>query len=220
LSKALLREDKQQDNTNAFTEKLPDGVLPEAPVPRVPSPCEPHPQPPNHCNCFLPACELSRKFRSFEFVTAEETPQFRPTTKKYEEEPRTPNRTCFIVDELPKTSVVLSTPSPVKSFDGHFDQSENVTVVENINQDCIKNTDLIIEPPTPFVDRFNDADTVSLCESDRPGSPEHTSTPKSTKNRCCTPRLHYRKDLQLRKPKHLKDSFYRLIFNTIIIIQL
>ncbi|XP_015380018.1 PREDICTED: protein inscuteable homolog [Diuraphis noxia] len=210
LSKALLKEDKQQKNTNAFTDQLPDGVLPEALVPRVPSPCEPQPQSPNHCNCFLPACELSRKFRSFEYVAVEETSPFRPTPKKYEEEPRTPNRTCFIVDELPKTSVVLLTPSSVKSFDGHFDQSENVTVVENIKQDCIKNNDLIIDPPTPFVDRFNDADTVSLCESDRPGSPEHTSTPKSTKNRCCTPRLHYRKDLQLRKPKHLKDSFNRI----------
>lgn len=221
LSKALPKEDKQHDNTNAFTDKLPDGVLPEATVPRVPSPCEPHPQTPNHCNCLLPACELSRKFHSFEFVTAEETTPFRQTTKRYEKEPaRTPNRTCFIVDELPKTPLILSTPSSVKSFDGHFDQSENVTVVENIKQDCIKNNELlIIDPPTPFVDRLNDVDTVSLCESDRPGSPEHTSTPKSTKNRCCTPRLHYRKDLQLRKPKHLKNSFSRLVFNNKIIIQ-
>lgn len=207
-SKTLPKENKQQDKINAFTEQLPDGVLSEVSVPRLSSPCEPQPQSPDHCNCFLPACELSRKFRSFEYVTADETSPFRLPTKRFEEEPRTPNRTCFIVDELPKTNaVLLSTPSSVKSFDGHFDQSENVTVVENIKQDCVKNNELIIDPPKPFVDCYNNEDTVSLCESDKPGTPEHTSTPKSTKNRCCTPRLHYRKDLQLRKPKHLKDSF-------------
>lgn len=134
------------------------------------------------------------------------------------EEPRTPNRTCFIVDELPKNSnavtAILSTPSSTKSFD--FDRSENVTVVEKINRDVenADDDDLIIEPPTPFVDRLNNAleqdDTESLCsESDRPGTPEHTSTPKSTKNRCCTPRLHYRKELQLRKPKNQQNTIDR-----------
>lgn len=217
-SKALPKADKLE-NTNLFTDKFPGEVLYESPVSRVPSPCEPQPQSPDHCNCFLPACELSRKFSSYDYVTAEETSPFRPTIKGREEEPCMPNRTCFIVDELPKTSVVLlATPSSVKSFDSHFDVSENVTVVENIKRDCTKNDELIIDPPTPFVDRLNGADTVSLCESDTPGIPDHTSTPKSSKNRCCTPRLYYKKELQLRKPKHLQDSFNRLIFNTKIII--
>lgn len=173
------------------------------------------------CDCFLPACELSRKFRSYECTASVEAT---PTKWYAKNEPRTPNRTCFIVDELPKNggsggvTTQQSTPSSVKSFDGHFDQSENVTVVENVKQDDDGNEDgiddLIIEPPTPFVDRFNDmpedgATAVSLCESNAPNTPEHTSTPKPTKDRCCTPRLHYKKDLQLRKPKKLQYSFDR-----------
>ncbi|XP_025411976.1 protein inscuteable homolog isoform X2 [Sipha flava] len=203
LSKALPKEEKQlQDETNVFTDKLPGGILSETSVSRIPSPCES--QQSDICNCFLPACELSRKFRSLEYVADADTSSPFRKTKRYEEELRTPNRTCFIVDELPKSNVVLSTPSSTKSFDGHFDQSENVTVVENVKQDGGSNDNLIIDPPTPFVDRLNNADSISLCESDRPDTPEHTSTPKSTKDRCCTPKLHYRKELQLRKPKCLQ----------------
>lgn len=210
--------------TNEFTDVLPDGVLPEVPVARVADqPCGSQPQPPEHCDCFLPACELSRRFRSYELVSggggggtttvaeltaAEFLPSpFKPT-KKHTELLRTPNRTCFIVDELPKSNATLSsTPGSVKSFDGHFDRSENVTVVENVQQPDNSDGDneSIIDPPTPFVDRLND--DVSFSESDRPETPpEHTSTPKSTKDRCCTPRLHYRKDLQLRKPKNLQTD--------------
>lgn len=176
------------------------------------------------CDCFLPACELSRKFRSYECTAAVEATPIKWCNAI--NEPRTPNRTCFIVDELPKNNgnsgitTQQSTPSSMKSFDGHFDQSENVTVVENVKRDDDgdehEDDDLIIEPPTPFVDRFNndvledDATGVSLCsESNALNTPEHTSTPKSTKDRCCTPRLHYRKDLQLRKPKKLQYSFDR-----------
>lgn len=226
--------------------RLPDGVLPE-----LPTACEaaPHAAVPAtdsdpHCDCFLPACELSRKFRSYEHVTAAveaassfRTPTAAAKTHAQEPSPRTPNRTCFIVDLLPKSgggssagpqtpssAAQLSTPGSVKSFDGHFDQSENVTVVENVNQpptDGDDRGDLIIEPPTPFVDRFSDDDAVDGGDrvaaglgdgeplSDGPDSPEHTSTPKSTKNRCCTPKLHYRKELQLRKPKNLQASFDR-----------
>lgn len=203
LSKTLPKEIKQLDETNVFTDKLPGGVLSEASVARSPSPCES--QQSEICNCFLPACELSRKFRSLEYVAADTSSPFR-LTKRYEEEPRTPNRTCFIVDEIPKSNVVLSTPSSTKSFDGHFDQSENVTVVENTKESGTTNDDLIIDPPTPFIDNLINEDSVSFCESDRPDTPEHTSTPKSTKDRCCTPRLHYRKELQLRKPKNQQNN--------------
>lgn len=205
LSKVLPKEEQQlQVETNVFTDKLPGGVLSEASVARIPSPCES--QQSEICNCFFPACELSRKFRSLEYMAAADASSPFRMTKRYEEELRTPNRTCFIVDELPKSNVVLSTPSSTKSFDGHFDQSENVTVVENVKSSDGSNDDLIIDPPTPFVDRINNADSVSLCESDRPDTPEHTSTPKSTKDRCCTPRLYFRKELQLRKPKYLQSN--------------
>lgn len=225
-------------------DRLPDGVLPEeAPAAnpggtlKSPPSTFAHPEPPP-CDCFLPACELSRKFRSYEHVTvtADDTASspFRllcnkpPAAAETDgpQSPRTPNRTCFIVDELPKSggSVAslppppLSTPSSAKSFD--FDQSENVTVVENVGPREDREN-VIIEPPTLFVDRLND-DMVDGCNrsgdvvssddgelSDGPDTPEHTSTPKSTKNRCCTPRLHNKKDLQLRKPKNLQKSFDR-----------
>lgn len=229
--------------TNVFADLLSlstaDAASPEAPVAacRVsPSP-SPSPSPSSspsrlsplplpssspsaaeHCDCPLPACELSRKF----------TP-FRPTAKWYvaaddeRTSPRTPNRTCFIVDELPKSGVAAlsSTPGSVRSFDGHFDRSENVTVVENVVADehdddggGVGDDPMIIEPPTPFVDRFNDAASADdCCESDGPDTPEHTSTPKSAKDRCCTPRLHYRKELQLRKPKNLLNAFDRYVYS-------
>lgn len=198
---------------NSFTDELSDGVLPETQGPCwVPSQSETL----EPCSCFLPACELSRKFR------------FSPTTRpmlQQAEEPVTPNRTCFIVDELPKSGgsgdtllQLQSTPSSVKSFDGHFDQSENITVVENVKQDDSgeggnDNCDnLIIEPPTPFIDSFYaEHDVMSLYSGsdDGPDTPDNTSTPKSTKNRCCTPRFHYRKELQLRKLKNLQNGYDR-----------
>lgn len=255
-SKGLSRQPKDEDDDdddndgkrqrpdamNAFAaDQLSDDALPEAHLSscRTPSSTAIHATstcPPEPCDCFLPACELSRKFRSYEYVPRicdaadliAATP-FRPTAVRYAAaatvEPRTPNRTCFIVDELPKSgggttpAQPQSTPSSVKSFDGHFDRSENVTVVENVgsNPDGDDDDDksMIIDPPTPFVDRLqNDAaDAViidSLCESNGGlDVPEHTSTPKSTKDRCSTPRLHYRKDLQLRKPKNLQASYDR-----------
>lgn len=173
-----------------------------------PSRFEPSAEP---CDCLLPACELSRKFRSYRYGGDAVAPDaalspFAPNAKRHAEEQRTPNRTCFIVDELPKNGSdggampqQLSTPSSTKSFDGHFDRSENVTVVENVcndGQDDGDGRQLIIDPPTPFVDRADEADSLS----DAP--PEHTSTPKSSKNRCCTPKMHCRKELQLRKPKN------------------
>jgi len=111
------------------------------------------------------------------------------------------------VDELPKSGgAVPAVQQPsTPSFDGDFDRSENVTVVENVrnigehDDDDDDGRQLIIDPPTPFVDRADDVDSLS----DGPDAPpEHTSTPKSTKNRCCTPKLHYRKQLQLRKPQN------------------
>lgn len=240
---------------DSFADGLPHGVLPEEEeeeekaekTARIPSPCGllreqrppsvPVEEAPPHCDCFLPACELSRKFRSYDYASP-----FRPSpvadaasNRRAEEEPRTPNRTCFIVDELPKSggprSVPLqSTPDSVKSFDGHFDQSENVTVVENVkrddednddddgddsNPDVLDDGDSIIDPPVPFVDdrlkTEQEYDATSVCSSvpDRPDTPEHTSTPKSTKDRCCTPRLQYRKELQLKKPKSSQNIIDR-----------
>ncbi|VVC30242.1 Hypothetical protein CINCED_3A021057 [Cinara cedri] len=213
-SRSLLPKDDQNrpcgNVGSSFADELPNGVLPETSAPCwVPSQSET----PEPCSCFLPACELSRKFR------------FSPTTRtlsQQAEEPVTPNRTCFIVDELPKSSggsgVVLqlqSTPSSIKSFDGHFDRSENITVVENVKQDdsgAGDGDDLIIEPPTPFVDHFctdrdtPDAASLSNGSEDGPDTPEHTSTPKSTKDRCSTPRFHYRKELQMKKSKILQNS--------------
>lgn len=227
-----------KSNDSEFIDHLPDGVLPEVSMAcRIPSPsqCGKSPTPPEPCDCFLPACELSRKFRSYECASpATETtlsPQFKPTPKRLytpgarPEELCTPNRTCFIVDELPKSGTTIreqqlqSTPGSVRSFDGHFDQSENVTVVENVVDEPRENgsnndDNLIIDPPTPFVDRYfnqgdDDVDAVSLhVESDGPDmTPEHTSTPKSSKNRCCTPKLYYRKELQLRKQKTTSDRY-------------
>lgn len=249
--------------------RLPGGVLPEKAAPDgtlLPSDIDrPRLEPPP-CDCFLPACELSRKFRSYEHVTASvaddvvSSPLFRlqprdkppaaATVDGPQQSPCTPNRTCFIVDELPKSggsvgsavaAAVLppppplplqSTPGSTKSLD--FDQSENVTVVENVGpREDRENA--IIEPPTPFVDRLSqneddaldgcdrsagaadvavaspdDGGDESSCDELLDAPPEHTSTPKSTKNRCCTPSwLHYRKDLQLRKPRNLQKSFDR-----------
>jgi len=126
------------------------------------------------------------------------------------DEPRTPNRTCFIVDELPKIGggAVLSTPSSINSFD----RSENVTVVENVRgvvgqgvDDDNDDRQLIIDPPTPFVDRVGNDDADSL--SDGPDTPpDHTSTPKSTKNGYCTPKPNYRKES--RKPTTNNDRRY------------
>lgn len=224
--------------TDSFTNVLPHGVLPEEGAPTAVAeillPCDlrdprpsPTPEEEAHCDCFLPACELSRKFRTYDYASP-----FRPpiataaASRRTEEEPRTPNRTCFIVDELPKSGgpravTLQSTPSSVKSFDGHFDQSENVTVVENVKPDDDGDGDhidgdSIIDPPIPFVDdrlKIEQEDTTSVCSSvpDRPDTPEHTSTPKSSKDRCCTPRLHYRKELQLKKPKSLQNSSDRYI---------
>lgn len=249
MSRHAKDEDDGDDDNNDGKRQRPDGVLPEAHFPscRTPSSTDGHATstcPPEPCDCFLPACELSRKFRSYEYVPRTcdaadpmmaATP-LRPTAVRYGlaavEEPRTPNRTCFIVDELPKSggggttpAQPQSTPGSVKSFDGHFNRSENVTVVENVGgkqQDGNDNDDddddddksMIIDPPTPFVDRLQndaaDTSVESLSESNGGlDAPEHTSTPKSTKDRCCTPRLHYRKDLQLKKPKNLQASYDR-----------
>lgn len=240
-----------KSNDSKFTNHLPDGVLPDASAAdRIPSPspsqCGEPQTPLEPCDCFLPACELSRKFQSYECTSpaAEITlsPRFRPIPKisytpiSRPEDPHTPNRTCFIVDELPKSGSVIreqqlqSTPSSAKSFDGHFDRSENVTVVENVVDEpwdnASKNNDdnLIIDPPTPFVDRCfvqsdDDVNAASLhVESDGPDmTPEHTSTPKSSKNRCCTPRLHYRKELQLKKPKIASDRYILYTYSNLII---
>lgn len=231
-----------KSNDSEFANHVADGVLSEASVTcRIlstsPSQCSEPQIPLEPCDCFLPACELSRKFHSYECVSpaAETTvsPRFIPIPKimsytpvSRPEDPYTPNRTCFIVDELPKSGTAIrekqlqSTPSSVKSFDGNFDRSENVTVVENFVEEPKENAsnndddNLIIDPPTPFVDRCftqsnDDVDAASLhVESDEPDMiPEHTSTPKSSKNRCCTPRLHYRKELQLKKPKTTSDRY-------------
>lgn len=242
--------------TDSFADGLPHGVLPEEDEDEeeatagIPSPCgllrEPR-SPPTvpveeapHCDCFLPACELSRKFRSYDYVSPFRPPQVAVAATangRAEEEPRTPNRTCFIVDELPKSGgsgsvPSQSTPGSVKSFDGHFDQSENVTVVENVKRDgdgddyhdVPDGDDSIIDPPVPFVDdRVHDDrkyDTASVCSSvpDRPDTPEYTSTPKSTRDRRCTPRLHYRKELQLKKPKSSQrviDRYVNIACNTV-----
>lgn len=230
-SRGLLPKDGPQRSVgnieNPFTNELPDGVLSETTAPCwVPS----QSKTPEPCSCFLPACELSRKFR------------FSPATgplSQQAEEPVTPNRTCFIVDELPKSGgsgggggalpQLQATPSSVKSFDGHFDQSENVTVVENVQQngggaDNDVGDDLIIEPPTPFVDRFctdhdaSDATSFYSGSDNGPDTPEHTSTPKSTKDRCCTPRFHYRKEQQLRKQQNLQNSYDRYSYVLFIYI--
>ncbi|XP_050431428.1 protein inscuteable homolog [Adelges cooleyi] len=201
----------------------------------VEMPAEPQAQQQHeHCNCFLPACELSRKFRTFkpEASSADvaAASPFKPAKRSAAapEEPapapHTPNRTCFIVDELPKNGAtagcnVPSTPSSAKSFDGNFDRSENVTVVENVVAGADQHDDLIIEPPTPFVDRLRrdsscseDGEGEGLSDAERPATPEHTSTPKSTKGRCCTPRLHCKRQLlQLKKPKtQHNDSYARV----------
>lgn len=71
---ASVKEDchiRPNEPASPFANELPDGVLPEIPVARIPSPCNESSRPPEPCDCFLPACELSRKFASYDFdVTA------------------------------------------------------------------------------------------------------------------------------------------------------
>lgn len=187
------------------------------------------------CDCFLPACELSRKFRSYEHVTAAASPPFikhpgADLQRSSSPHPpsRTPNRTCFIVDELPKSpkaaaaaAVVVgsdgslppppppsqATPSSAKSFDGNFDRSTNVTVVENVvvaDGSPQRDHHPIIEPPAPFDDDRHDFDS---SDGGPDGPPVHASTPKSAKTRCCTPGPCRGKELQLRKAE--PDTFDR-----------
>lgn len=56
---------RPDEPTSAFLDELPDGILPE--VARIPSPCSESLPLPEPCDCFLPACELSRKFASYDY---------------------------------------------------------------------------------------------------------------------------------------------------------